>query len=344
MPSMVFLIFILGVIISMYAINEKCPVCDNNASINPSGGIYGVQCDTCGYFVYKGSSSLSRYFDIDELRSYLYYNRRILQLYEDEPQYCYIRTRESYDSIPAAYQALPVVDVDTVGGWYPKLFSERIDIILLGLWQRASFPSEEIKLTLAEKYSAFFVQRINRRKDKLIPDLIANQVEFIRQYLEQQNYIRSLSTSSFLLLADGYKRVDDIQKYRPKTNKDVFVAMSFDPKAAAIREAIRCAIVNAHFNPIIMDEVEHNHQIVPEMLHQIRQARFVIAELSEHNNGAYYEAGYAYGLGKEVIHVCNEEALNSGLHFDVKQVNTVKWTTPDDIKERLQKRIEATIQ
>ena len=93
----------------------------------------------------------------------------------------------------------------------------------------------------------------------------------------------------------------------------------------------------------IMDEIEHNHQIVPEMLKEIKDSRFVVAELSHHNNGAYYESGYALGLGKEVIHICAKSELKSGLHFDVAQVNTIVYETIEDIPRLLKRRIEATI-
>ncbi len=92
-----------------------------------------------------------------------------------------------------------------------------------------------------------------------------------------------------------------------------------------------------------MDEIEHNHQIVPEMLYEIRNSKFVVAELSHHNNGAYYEAGYALGIGKEVIHICQKNQLNNGLHFDVSQVNTICYEFIDEIPYKLRKRIEATI-
>ena len=92
-----------------------------------------------------------------------------------------------------------------------------------------------------------------------------------------------------------------------------------------------------------MDEIEHNHQIVPEMLYEIRESRFVIAELTGHNNGAYFEAGYALGFGKEVIQVCNKEKFGEDGHFDVKQINTVLWENQDDLSARLDARIKATI-
>ena len=92
-----------------------------------------------------------------------------------------------------------------------------------------------------------------------------------------------------------------------------------------------------------MDEIEHNHQIVPEMLYEIREARFVIAELTGHNNGAYFEAGYALGFGKDVIQVCQKSKFGEDGHFDVKQVNSVLWENTDDLTTKLIARIKATV-
>ena len=80
------------------------------------------------------------------------------------------------------------------------------------------------------------------------------------------------------------------------------------------------------------------------MLYEIREARFVIAELTGHNNGAYFEAGYALGFGKEVIQICKASAFGTDGHFDVKQVNTILWKNIDELTQRLISRIKATIQ
>ena len=44
-----------------------------------------------------------------------------------------------------------------------------------------------------------------------------------------------------------------------------------------------------------------------------------------------------------MIHICDKKELNSGLHFDVAQVNTIFYDSIDEIPKKLQKRIEATI-
>ena len=59
---------------------------------------------------------------------------------------------------------------------------------------------------------------------------------------------------------------------------------------------------------------------------RIREAAFVIADLSDDNHGAYWEAGFADGLGKPVIYVCEESKFNErGTHFDTNHQMTIMW-------------------
>ena len=66
-----------------------------------------------------------------------------------------------------------------------------------------------------------------------------------------------------------------------------------------------------------------------------------MVDLTHQNNGAYFEEGYAMGLGKPVIQLCKQGVK---LHFDIAQKNTIMWAAEDDIPELLQKRIAATIE
>ena len=62
---------------------------------------------------------------------------------------------------------------------------------------------------------------------------------------------------------------------------------------------------------------------------KIRDAKFVIADLTHDNNGAYWEAGYAEGLGKPVVYICEKtkfEDKNNGTHFDVNHCTTLSMT------------------
>lgn len=186
-----------------------------------------------------------------------------------------------------------------------------------------------------------------------VPEIYQDQILYIRNCLKDLEYIGFSSLAcvgdlkwshkiTIQLKPKGFSRIYELNKTQAN-NKKVFVAMKFGTETDALRAKIKEGIIKAGYEPIIMDEVEHNHQIVPEMLYQIKNSRFVIAELSHHNNGAYYEAGYALGMGKEVIHICKKDELKSGLHFDVAQVNTLVYENIDLIPDLLAKRIKATI-
>lgn len=297
--------------------------------------IFYITCETCGRFAIDED-----YYEYDikmqktnigksEIASYLYYQKDVVPF----PFFC-----DEKRNAPRSHRR---VDVLEVNNWCPKTFNEKVDTFLLGLASRMNYFSEPILFSYEQLKSACFVSREPKgpmRKMQSVND----QLNFFLNYLEKQEYIEPLN-NGYVLLPKGLERIDGLQKNTANITKNVFVAMSFVPEMKEVREEIKSAIIECGFTPRIMDEIEHNHQIVPEMLYEIRQSRFVIAELTGHNNGAYYEAGYALGLGKEVIHMCDKSQFGKDGHFDVKQVNTVLWEGKDEIKDKLVKRIKATI-
>lgn len=58
--------------------------------------------------------------------------------------------------------------------------------------------------------------------------------------------------------------------------------------------------------------------------------------------GVYYEVGFAHGLGIPIIHTCRNDCLND-VHFDMNHINHLIWEKPEELWEKLQTRIEATV-
>lgn len=321
---------------------NKCPICGElNCEIwvkDIHDPFYYYDCKNCGgFFVPDAHRTIYDYevvknkFNLQHLQSYLFYHKSHLRPVICEKEYF---NKHITDEFVQIYNITP----EMVESWYPKNFAEKIDLIVLKLGELSTYDGDYVKVfDLANKL--FF---LSPNKSKNIADGCDKtvQIQYIVDYLEKENYLADEGNGFFQLTHKALERIYELQKNQTN-NKNVFVAMKFGEETKELREKIKEGL--KEFNVRIMDEIEHNHQIIPEMLYEIRNSRFVIAELSHHNNGAYYEAGYALGLGKEVIHICDKKELKSGLHFDVAQVNTIFYDSIDEIPEKLRKRIEATI-
>ena len=84
-------------------------------------------------------------------------------------------------------------------------------------------------------------------------------------------------------------------------------------------------------------------KICDRILAEIRRSRFLIADVTGHRQGVYFEAGYAMGLGLDVIWTCRSDDLGNS-HFDTRQYNHIEWESGGELREKLRDRILATIQ
>lgn len=119
--------------------------------------------------------------------------------------------------------------------------------------------------------------------------------------------------------------------------------MSFDPSLEqAYNDGLQVGVLNAGYDPIRVDCVEHTNRIDDEIIAQIRSSSFVVANFTGHRGGVYFEAGFALGLDLPVIWTCRKNDMD-GLHFDIRQFNTIDWEEPTELALRLSRRIEATL-
>jgi hypothetical protein len=124
-----------------------------------------------------------------------------------------------------------------------------------------------------------------------------------------------------------------------------FCAMWFDGSVRPLfDEVLAPTIRQCGYEALRIDGTEHNGKIDDEIVAAIRSARFLVADFTGHRGGVYYEAGFAHGLGLPVIFTCREDAID-GLHFDVRQYNTILWRDGalPEAAERLKNRILATL-
>jgi hypothetical protein len=75
---------------------------------------------------------------------------------------------------------------------------------------------------------------------------------------------------------------------------------------------------------------------------EIQSSDFLVADLTHDNPGAYWEAGYAEGLGKPVIYTCEKGKFEAAkTHFDTNHHLTIVWESSN--REAAGNELVATI-
>lgn len=131
------------------------------------------------------------------------------------------------------------------------------------------------------------------------------------------------------LAVEGWVRVEALL-HDAKDSRKAFMAMKFgDPELDAVfKDYFKLSVQQAGFNLQRLDDEPRAGLIDDRMRLEIRTSRFLIADLTHGNAGAYWEAGYAEGLGRPVIYTCRKDIFDDEKkrpHFDTNHHLTVIW-------------------
>lgn len=134
------------------------------------------------------------------------------------------------------------------------------------------------------------------------------------------------------LTAQGWKRYAELMR-DGAGSRHAFMAMKFgDPEVDALyRQHLRPAVAATGFELRTTNEDHKTAGLIDSRMRvEIRTARFVVCDLTHSNRGAYWEAGYAEGLGRPVFYVCRADVLKStdkevAPHFDANHQLIVAW-------------------
>jgi hypothetical protein len=240
--------------------------------------------------------------------------------------------KESPKLATGTHLSLTLENYESFAGKHRSTVPEKIDKLLLLLARLSQFPGNEVRLNLEIDYPLV---------DARSPGELLAYIEYLRD-----SGLLTLQINSSG--ADCELTIPGWQKAQPTLRADVipnrcFVIMWFDPSMdAPYFEGIEPAIRECGFEPRRMKEIEFNEGITDRILAEIRQARFVVADFTGVRPNVYFEAGFAKGLGREVIWCCKQSEAGE-LHFDTKHLNHIMWVDIPDLKQRLTDRIRATV-
>jgi hypothetical protein len=306
----------------------KCLICQselNNAITNVEPHLF--DCPKCGRFRLE-------YEAVSDLPFYLKSKKNAAQIISHV-----LRKMQAKENKPLISTELLSSILDQVE---PPKPNEQLDYFIdwLGANQESPGHAVEIKDELDAVIGA---------RDKLDVGFVVEYA--IESGLVEGKVVRSVSNDPvFLPVHLTFKGWDYWQQLRKGaiSGNRAFMAMPFnDPLLDDFFENyLKHAVGETGFDLRRLDDQQKAGLIDDHLRVEIRQSKLLIAELTNNNNGAYWEAGYAEGLGIPVIYTCNKNFFDSHkTHFDTNHHLTIIWDSNDiqGAMKKLKDTIRATL-
>ncbi len=219
--------------------------------------------------------------------------------------------------------------------FYPRTAKDKIENLVSFLYKKQKYDGDLVEVNLFLDYNYLFFKDHNELNFYLKTLVNIGDFESHSQGLgepEQYNITYQGISNYIKTLSEGFN-----------SNK-CFVAMAFDDSMISVRGSIKNALKATKFEPIIIDEqnVDSDKTINDEIIANLRKCKFCIADFSLHRNGVYFESGFALGLGKQVIYLCSKDEFEKA-HFDIRPLQHIIYTNPEEIEKKLIDKIEAWI-
>lgn len=225
--------------------------------------------------------------------------------------------------------------------------SSLLDNLLLHIANELSAPGETMEIW-ASAIRAWIGARSEKSAKWVIEQALAGHLikgVVHKNILSNDGYLVQEAT----LTIAGWARVQELLRTAKDSHKG-FMAMKFgDPQLDMIfRDHFKPAVLQTGFELMRLDEEPRAGLIDDRLRLEIRTCRFMVADLTHANAGAYWEAGFAEGLGRPVIYTCRKNVFDDPKtkpHFDTNHYLTVVWDpdNPAAAAEQLKTVIRVTL-
>jgi hypothetical protein len=308
---------------------STCPVCETESEITDIRAAYEIHCPRCGHFSIGEMAA-------GEIKHWAKQQRTNLSGWIRENPECKIYTQ----------------DLKILGGLPNLTVGEKAEKLLDYLSQNYPKPGEKIDDGLVFSEATRDDASTDRPTVSIIKPILLGvsrsldvfELMFlIYDYLISERGFLSETPESYLRITPkGWAHIDSKRQANPNSQIG-FIAMWFNESVNGARMAIEKGIMAAGYKPFRVDQKEHNNKIDDEIIAGIRGSKFLVADLTDHRGGVYYEAGFAQGLGLEVVWLCRKSDMEK-MHFDIRQYNCIPWEDDKlpELTRALQKRIEAS--
>jgi len=300
---------------------DTCLICNPNAE-KPKSEFKEFDCEKCGKYCCNK----------------IVWLKGIEEIYKEIPIHLlsgYIREQSERTGIPFELTDKKD-DIEIITKQLPRDDDvlEKARKLLLALERRTKYPGEMIGLNGEQDYPLAYCQNVEEFRyylKYLIDTGLINHPSIMRGAWE------------CMITVDGWRAIESYKVPNAESEK-VFVAMWFDKETDnAYNKGILLALEDdCGYKSIRIDRKEYLGKVDDEIIAEIRESRFIVADFTGQRHGVYFEAGFAQGLGLPVIWTCHEDHVKD-LHFDTRQENHITWEKPEELREKLKNRIRAVI-
>jgi len=313
---------------------DYCPICQNNFRCDPEpqNGRTKYSCATCGEFTITHTAlqelGTKHYIDANQKKQAVLSHATFRISRRGEPAF------------------LDSVLVDRILERSLPSPAEQANNFILWLGDELETPGNEQAIE-AHKHKAVTGSLNSEGFSFVVNHLMKEGFVDAKAGGELRDAIRPADSTVVCLSFSGWDRYEEL-KSGSINSRTAFMAMQFD-------NITLDKIVQEHFVPAVsqtgyrLEKVtdQQGAGLIDDQIRvKIRTSRFIIADLSDHNNGSYWEAGFAEGLGKPVIYTCEQQRFKEGeTHFDTNHHLTVMWdrSKPSEAADQLKATIRATL-
>ena len=222
--------------------------------------------------------------------------------------------------------------------------SQQADQLILWIGDNQQAPQQAAHSNNVLALDAWIGSRISDRSNPAGGlTWLSGQLEQKRLFTLQGNDERG--GFDFALTFAGWERYAALHQKRVDS-RTAFMAMKFgDPGLnVVVDKCFRPAVRRAGFELRTLTDKQPAGLIDDQIRSAILSGRFVIADLTHGNHGAYWEAGFAEGLGLPVIYTCEETVWREQkTHFDTNHMVTIIWNPDPDELKKSENMLVATI-
>lgn len=290
---------------------ESCPVCGSPAPSSTGGDrqLVTIDCESCGRYLY------SPFLDSD---------RTLRRCREDSMKRTRLRywlSRQAHDS-----ERPPVLDetsIETAQETALPSVAESADLLVAWIARLSELPGRPV--------------RVNWEAACAYGGIEPSNFGIFLRHLRDADFVLQ-DSAEFKLTVKGWERYESILHKRLPSRR-VFMAMQYGDRELdeMYESCFKPAVADAGLTLVRLDDETPAGIIDNRLRAEIRRSVMLLADLTHGNRGAYWEAGFAEGLGLPVLYLCRGDFLDAKdpdekPHFDTNHCQIVPWSSGDKLR------------